>query len=73
MNALFRSVTPTKEEDASRIRREAEIKVEDVIREVIEHFKKDDPRGLPGKLVGDAPKLFDVIRFEEEKKNRYST
>ncbi|KAF0306804.1 hypothetical protein FJT64_021768 [Amphibalanus amphitrite] len=53
LNSFELSFTPTKEEDASRIRREAEIKVEDVIREVIGHFKKDDPRGLPGSLVPD--------------------
>ena len=47
----FVAVTPTKEEESSRIRREAEIKVETVIREVIEHFKKEDKRGLPGECL----------------------
>jgi len=53
LNSFELSFTPNKEEEASRIRREAEIKLEDTIREVIKHFKKDDPRGLPGSLVPD--------------------
>ncbi|XP_037079649.1 uncharacterized protein LOC119100677 [Pollicipes pollicipes] len=53
LNSFELSFTPAKEEDASRIRREAEATLEDTIREVILHFKQDDARGLPGSLVPD--------------------